>query len=57
VIATTAAVRRDAHALVVLRLIDLGGIEDALGRLRHGAGARTVVVLDPEPAGAPHALR
>ena len=55
-IATTAPVQREAHALVVIPLTDLGGIEDALGRRRRGAGARTVVVLDPEPAGAPDAL-
>lgn len=38
---------------VVSHLTDLAGIESALGRLRRGEGARTVVVLDPELAGAP----
>jgi S-(hydroxymethyl)glutathione dehydrogenase / alcohol dehydrogenase len=40
-------------ANVVTHLADLSGIESALGRLRRGEGARTVVVLDPELAGAP----
>jgi Zn-dependent alcohol dehydrogenase len=38
---------------VVSDLTDLDGIESALGRLRRGEGARTVVVLDSELAGAP----
>jgi len=38
---------------VVSDFTDLAGIEAAFGRLRHGEGARTVVVLDPELAGAP----
>ena len=44
-------------ANVVTHLSDLGGIGDALGRLRRGEGARTVVVLDPERAGAPAHLQ
>jgi S-(hydroxymethyl)glutathione dehydrogenase / alcohol dehydrogenase len=38
---------------VVTDYTDLAGIEAAFGRLRRGEGARTVVVLDPELAGAP----
>jgi S-(hydroxymethyl)glutathione dehydrogenase / alcohol dehydrogenase len=38
---------------VVTDFTDLAGIEAAFGRLRRGEGARTVVVLDPELAGAP----
>ena len=38
---------------VVTHLTDLDGVEEALERLRRGEGARTVVVLDPELAGAP----
>jgi S-(hydroxymethyl)glutathione dehydrogenase/alcohol dehydrogenase len=37
---------------VVSHFADLDGVEDALGRLRRGEGARTIVVLDPELAGA-----
>jgi S-(hydroxymethyl)glutathione dehydrogenase/alcohol dehydrogenase len=37
---------------VVSHLTDLDGIEAALGRLRRGEGARTVVVTDPALAGA-----
>jgi S-(hydroxymethyl)glutathione dehydrogenase / alcohol dehydrogenase len=44
-------------ANVVTHLSDLAGIGDALGRLRRGEGARTVVVLDPERAGAPAHLQ
>ena len=44
-------------ANVVTHLADLSGIESALGRLRRGEGARTVVVLDPERAGAPAHLQ
>ena len=36
---------------VVSDLIELDGIADALGRLRRGEGARSVVVIDPELAG------
>jgi S-(hydroxymethyl)glutathione dehydrogenase / alcohol dehydrogenase len=36
---------------VVSHLTDLDGIEAALGRLRRGEGARTVVVTDPALAG------
>lgn len=38
---------------VVTDFTDLAGIEAAFGRLRRGEGARTVVVLDRELAGAP----
>ena len=38
---------------VVTHLTDLDGVEEALERLRRGEGARTVVVLDPDLAGAP----
>ena len=38
---------------VVSHFTDLDGVEDALRRLRDGEGARTVVVVDPELAGAP----
>jgi S-(hydroxymethyl)glutathione dehydrogenase / alcohol dehydrogenase len=41
---------------VVTHLTGLDGIEDAFARLRRGEGARTVVVLDPELAGAPESL-
>ena len=44
-------------ANVVTHLADLSGIESALGRLRRGEGARTVVVLDPARAGAPAHLQ
>jgi S-(hydroxymethyl)glutathione dehydrogenase / alcohol dehydrogenase len=40
-------------ANVVTHLADFSGIESALDRLRRGEGARTVVVLDLELAGAP----
>ena len=36
---------------VVTHVTDLGGIEDAFGRLRAGTGARTVVLVDPALAG------
>jgi S-(hydroxymethyl)glutathione dehydrogenase/alcohol dehydrogenase len=36
---------------VVTHTTDLDGVEEALGRLRRGEGARTVVVVDPELAG------
>jgi Zn-dependent alcohol dehydrogenase len=36
---------------VVTHVTDLGGIEDAFGRLRAGTGARTVVLVDPGLAG------
>ena len=36
---------------VVSHFTDLDGVEEALGRLRRGEGARTIVVLDPELAG------
>jgi S-(hydroxymethyl)glutathione dehydrogenase / alcohol dehydrogenase len=36
---------------VVSHRIDLDGIEEAFDRLRHGEGARSLVVLDPEAAG------
>jgi S-(hydroxymethyl)glutathione dehydrogenase/alcohol dehydrogenase len=36
---------------VVSHFTDLDGVEAALGRLREGEGARTIVVLDPELAG------
>jgi S-(hydroxymethyl)glutathione dehydrogenase/alcohol dehydrogenase len=37
---------------VVSDLIELDGVEDAFERLRRGEGARSVVILDPELAGA-----
>jgi S-(hydroxymethyl)glutathione dehydrogenase/alcohol dehydrogenase len=37
---------------VVSHLIDLDGVPDALARLRRGEGDRSVVILDPELAGA-----
>jgi S-(hydroxymethyl)glutathione dehydrogenase/alcohol dehydrogenase len=36
---------------VVTHTTDLDGVEEALGRLRRGEGARTVVIVDPELAG------
>ena len=36
---------------VVTHRTDLDGVEEALGRLRHGNGARTVVIVDEELAG------
>jgi Zn-dependent alcohol dehydrogenase len=36
---------------VVSHVTDLDGIEDALGRLRRGEGARTVAIIDAELAG------
>jgi S-(hydroxymethyl)glutathione dehydrogenase/alcohol dehydrogenase len=36
---------------VVTHTTDLDGVEEALGRLRRGEGARTVVIIDPELAG------
>ena len=36
---------------VVTSTTDLDGVEEALGRLRRGEGARTVVVVDQELAG------
>jgi S-(hydroxymethyl)glutathione dehydrogenase/alcohol dehydrogenase len=36
---------------VVTHTTDLDGVPEALERLRHGEGARTVVVVDPELAG------
>ena len=41
---------------VITDLSDLDGVEDALERLRHGEGARTVLVVDRELAGAPAGL-
>jgi S-(hydroxymethyl)glutathione dehydrogenase/alcohol dehydrogenase len=38
---------------VISHFTTLDGIEDAFERLRRGAGARTIVVLDPELAQAP----
>jgi len=38
---------------VVTSLTDLDGVQDALDRLRHGEGARTVVIVDEELAQAP----
>ena len=40
---------------VVSHLTDLTGIDDALERLRGNVGARTIVVVDAELAGAPQA--
>src|SRR5204863_2283466 len=40
-------------AEVVSHFVDLDRIGEAFDRLRAGEGARTVVVLDPELAGAP----
>jgi S-(hydroxymethyl)glutathione dehydrogenase/alcohol dehydrogenase len=40
-------------ANVVTHFDELDGVEDALDRLRRGQGARTVIVVDPELAGAP----
>jgi Zn-dependent alcohol dehydrogenase len=37
---------------VVTHLIELDGVEAAFERLRHGEGGRSVVILDPELAGA-----
>jgi S-(hydroxymethyl)glutathione dehydrogenase / alcohol dehydrogenase len=37
---------------VVSHFTDLDGVEDALGRLRRGEGARTIVVIDPDLAEA-----
>jgi Zn-dependent alcohol dehydrogenase len=42
-------------ARVVTRLDTLDGVEAALDRLRNGEGARTVLVVDAELAGAPRA--
>jgi len=36
---------------VVTHRTDLGGVEEALGRLRRGEGARTVVIVDSTLAG------
>jgi Zn-dependent alcohol dehydrogenase len=36
---------------VVSHTTDLDGVEAALGRLRRGEGARTVVIVDPELSG------
>ena len=36
---------------VVSDVISLDGVDDALGRLRRGEGARSVIVLDSEHAG------
>ena len=55
-LAQLAAEGRFPVADVVTHLTDLDGIDDALGRLRRGEGARTVVILDPELAGAPDTL-
>jgi S-(hydroxymethyl)glutathione dehydrogenase/alcohol dehydrogenase len=38
---------------VISHFVELGGIDDAFDRLRAGEGARTVVLVDPELAGAP----
>ena len=38
---------------VVSDAIGLDGIEDAFQRLRHGRGARSLVVLDEQAAGGP----
>ena len=38
---------------VVSHVTELGGIDAALGRLRAGAGARTVAIMDPDAAGRP----
>ena len=38
---------------VVTHVSDLDGVNDALERLRRGEGARTVLVLDADLAGAP----
>ena len=40
-------------ASVVSRIDTLDGVEEALGRLRRGEGARTVLAIDAELAGAP----
>jgi Zn-dependent alcohol dehydrogenase len=40
---------------VVSHFTDLDGVEEALGRLRRGEGARTIVVVDPELAAIPPA--
>ena len=36
---------------VVTHTTDLDGVEEALGRLRRGEGARTVVIVDPALTG------
>jgi S-(hydroxymethyl)glutathione dehydrogenase / alcohol dehydrogenase len=41
---------------VVSHTTDLDGVDDALGRLRRGEGARTVVIVDPELAGKAPAI-
>jgi len=38
-------------AVVVSHVVGLDGVEEAMGRLRRGEGARTVVVLDAALAG------
>ncbi|MFN2630011.1 MAG: Zn-dependent alcohol dehydrogenase [Gaiellaceae bacterium] len=38
---------------VVSHFTDLDGIDEALGRMRDGVGARTIAIVDPELAGAP----
>ena len=40
-------------ASVVSRIDTLDGVEEALDRLRRGEGARTVLAIDAELAGAP----
>jgi len=52
VLAKLVADGRFPVAGVVSDFTDLSGIEAAFGRLRRGEGARTVVVLDGELAGA-----
>jgi hypothetical protein len=37
---------------MVSHLIDLDGVPDALDRLRRGEGDRSVIVVDPDLAGA-----
>lgn len=51
-LARLVADRRFPVADVVTHFTDLTGIEEAFGRLRRGEGARTVVLVDPELAGA-----
>ena len=52
-LAELAADGRLEIADVVSHFTDLDGIDEAFARLRRGEGARTIVVLDRDLAGAP----
>jgi S-(hydroxymethyl)glutathione dehydrogenase/alcohol dehydrogenase len=52
-LAALAAIGRLELGDVVSHFVDLGHVNEAFDRLRRGEGARTVVLLDAEQAGAP----